>query len=866
MKKLLTRGMHLIALTILIGIMGINSTKAQDYAIKCDAQFDPAGYFHVMWHMEGDLDKVESYKVFLAEGFIKDIDGNMDKFEEIYSATAEELEEEFGIVGFYEVTIDYPYEKAFLEATLIVQATLDNGDEVNSYPSYIDYYKVDPNERLMFTSIPDQLILFKGEVFEYTAKAEYPLDNEKAVKYELQIAPESMTIDETTGYVKWAPIDEGWYEVAILASLVENPKINAVQYFQIIANRCEEPTILSGTIKDEDGNLVTSGQVSVLGGRIKIDVDGGMKVDFSYVVTQSVNDGHYNFGVDGGKYLLMYNNEFIGEVWYEDGATMSDAKIIEVECDVEKVVNMVVPVIDFELYTVGGIVIDQDNNPVPNAMVTFMAVEGEFELHQYKAFTAITNENGEYSIELPDFAKYKAFMFPMDGKDFIGFEMPLYYNQTYDPKKAELIELTADRDDINFEIGTTEDFNYYKISGVVTDADDNPMAGVLVMVTGTNDNPDFFCNKIDFSVMTGENGFYEVEAPDIFDYIVAAHNHLDYYGSLYYNQTYNYTEAEVLKLTADRDDINFQFKEYEDVTGKIQGKVVDGEGNNLPIAMLEAIMVETADEDNGYFGYAMHAYAEGGDFSFSHLIPGKYILFAFGYDESKIYEPGFYVQNEVVTLDLEKATKIEITENMIASGIEIQVEEMKGIVEDVGNNNGKVNGSVINAKSSANISQAKIYLQDDQGKIVDFESTSNSGVFNMNIPSNGDFTLKAIKVGYEDYSRDLQITENGNLNLGTIALKPTTVLSVVDLLKSNGAFAFPNPARNEFKIAFESNGGLINARLLDIRGNVLDYFVINGTSGVTTYNYQNENLTSGTYYIELNENKAMTVIPIVIAR
>lgn len=861
MKKLLTKGMHFLALALLLGILGSSQSRADEIKIQCDAHFDPAGIFHVFWAVEGDLDEIESYKIFLAPGFIKDIDANRDEFEEIFSATAEELSEDHGMMGFYQVEVEYPYEIAFLEATLFVEAYTDNGDSYMSEPLFMDFDYTDPRERLQFTTYLEKYTYFKGEIFEYDCDAEYPLDKEKEVNYELIDAPEGMKINELTGLVEWAPIDGGYYQFGIRAFLSENEKIEAYQYFNVKISNCEEPVTLSGTIKDEDGKLVTSGGVYLMGEFMIFDDEGGQ--DFEEKYYQQITDGTFEFKVDAGEYTLMYGNEYLGQYWYNEDGKYNEPTIIEVECDVNKTIDMTVPKIDFELYTVSGTVLDEEGNAVLEAYVSFIPTDDN---NFYRQYSVHPDENGNYSIQLPDMHSYKAFVIAFMENELFGFEMPLYYNQTYNPSKAEIITLTADRDDINFVVGATDDFEYYKLGGYVTDENDNPMPGVYVEVMGTNDDPDFYCNKLHFSAMTDQDGYYEVEVPDIFSYIVSANNYLDFYGSLYYNQTYNYEEAELITLTGDRDDINFKFKNFDNVaSGKIQGNVVDENGDNLLVAHVEAILIEPTDSDIGHWGMTRNIYSENGEFSISNLIPGKYVLFAFGFDEAQIYEPGFYVKAGPVTLDLDDATKLTVEENGIISGITIQMKVMKGIAEDAGKSNGKLSGAVINAQSEENIAGAKIFLQNSNGDLIEFESTSSTGVFNISLPDNGEYKLMASKVGFKDYERALNINEAGNHNIGTIPLVPNSVTSVETLEKS-GAYAYPNPSGNEFNLVFKASGATATARLLDLRGNVVDTFTINTQVGLNTYNYQNEELVNGTYFIEIKEDKAIAVIPIVIAR
>lgn len=715
---------------------------------------------------------------------------------------------------------------------------------------------------------------FVGEEYTYDADAVYTLGNAKEFKYSLSDAPDGMTIDEASGLVKWEPESPGYYFTTITATLKDDPSVTGRQYLNLLVHKCKEPGKIVIEVVNKDGEAIENGFVNIMSANEDDEMGG---ILWQHMDDEDGKDtiylpGKYTYFVDGGEYYVAFNDFYGGLVWYENAETMEEATKVIVDCGETVTVNFVIEELDFEEYTVRGKVTDEDGAPVKYASIYFSTYDNSSadslkEYNKfYRSFFAMSDENGEYSVELPNITSYRASCFAMDYDGFCN-TLPLYYNQTYNPEEAEEIVLTADRDNVNFVIGKNPDFNYVKASGYVKYDDDTPIEGAIVSFEGFNNKQNDYFYKFKSETTTEADGSFEVEIPDGFKYKAWAYaNNKDFHNLMFYNQTFNPEEAEVIEFDGDKDDINFIFEagSIPDNDGSISGSVKDTDGKKLRQVHVEAFKLFDGDTilyDN--LKGRMSLSDEDGKFEIKDLESGSYLLFAMPLIDK--YLPGFYVANDVAETDWSKATRIELSDdNKSISGIIIKLGEIEESTGD-----GQIGGIVKadNNGSRKQLYKAAITLENSlKNKIAKFEQSNLDGSFRINSLAKGNYKLTVNKPGYKDYTNALEIKSSEILDLGDIILEPMSVNEVEEEIDLFDVSVFPNPVSEKLVVNFSANTNSMEVSIINTAGEVLSSETIATVIGDNTYKYRINNLTSGMYFIQLRGVNYNKMVPFIVNR
>ncbi len=559
-------------------------------------------------------------------------------------------------------------------------------------------------------------------------------------------------------------------------------------------------------------------------------------------------------------------------LYYNQTYKRSEAEILELTGNLEGIDFIISNESEFKYYTVSGNVSTKDGTPVQHATVVFEGLYDSYgERYPYFGNQAYTDYEGNYSIQLPELFEYKAYVVTKNSYLY----KPLYYNQTYNYEEAEVISLTADREDIDFVL-EEPDFNMYKLSGKVTREDGTPIEGAMVMVEGFNDSPDYYYNRFSEAISTDSEGYYEIELPEIFKYIVYAFDYslYDRYKSmmpLYYNQTYNPEQASVLELKGDLTDIDFVFGDGpEEYKSSISGKVVDESGNPLEGIYLMAYNVSTDNinpDGSMYDGWAAIS-DNTGEFKLMSLYPGSYILLAVPKTLDNI--PGFYKEGSTVVMNWDEATIIDVEEDENVTAIEVILGTMEGAAnEDKGlyQLSGTVKAiSNANPQERHSVAGAVVYIQDSEGNMKTYATSSNDGSFNLKNLPNGSITLKVDKLGYQPYSKNISLDETLNFDAGEILLTPEPVSLNDGNTKIASVEAFQNPAKEKLNVSFESRTNNVQISLINSVGKMVWTSPVKTVRGSNNITLDVNGFANGAYFVVIDNGAYSTAYPVTIRR
>ncbi len=318
-----------------------------------------------------------------------------------------------------------------------------------------------------------------GDDYVYDADAE--AENGMAIRYYIKHGPEGMTIDETTGELRWQPQTPGSYFIRIHAEV--NRRSMAVQIWTLRVRACREPAVISGTIRDEDGELIREATSIWLIPTNQRDTSDTSQYSGS-IVTQ---DGQYRMEVDAGRYLLVASARGYRLEYYDDAEERQDAVIIELGCGDKVEADFVLDKVPhYDNYRVSGqVTLEPDGEPAA-AMVSFFGFDPSQDkqdrFNSKHIRSVLTNYDGYYSARLSNQFTYIVYVSPMPKqgvRDTIPHDtlpdswsskfVPEYYLDAYELAEAQTLELTGDVNDLDILVGPAPDYDN-GIEGIVTGA------------------------------------------------------------------------------------------------------------------------------------------------------------------------------------------------------------------------------------------------------------------------------------------------------------------------------------------------------------------------------------------------------------
>ncbi|MDQ1266014.1 MAG: hypothetical protein QG635_1166 [Bacteroidota bacterium] len=698
------------------------------------------GKLYVEWYVNVEPLKPNYFQIWLAKGTYKQINDSGTTFTQI----AELHDGDYvGDRIRYHAVIDIQLDDG--DYTLFVKMTVDNGTTFeNSSPAWFSVFDYKPHDKIIFSNYPPDKAAI-GNLYSFDLDAYYISDSTKEINFKLMDAPADMTIDTYTGEIDWTPAVKNIYYIWVQAYLAEDSSVFSDLYFAVNVGACLNLGKIIGTIVTEKGRLA-DGFLSA----VQMDSTGsGSKLYYA-----PVNDGKCELKVDEGSYYLLFEDIYGVQYFFPGTPDYKNAQLVNIQCGETFNFNMTIPdTLNQTLYNVSGYVTDENGNPIMGAMVTF---EGVYLKHgNYKRefmYSITTDTAGFYSIQIPDYFKYRA------------YALDIYGNGSYMP--------------------------------------------------------------------------------------------------LYYNQTYNYYDAEIIDLTGDRSDINFQFSKLPDNPGTITSQVQNEDGDVLPGSFVIAFQIDGLLDGRDTDSRASIA-DDHGNFKFEGLKYGAYIFFALPQDIN--YAPGFYKEGDVAVWDWADATQVNIKDN--TQDITITLPKMKAR-KGICRLSGYIKTSVkkIKFESGDALTDASIYLSEENGNAVSYVKSDLEGRFDMESLASGFYTLSVDKVGYKHFSTTIELKDNQPLDGFGIDMVPDEAVSVDDTqYNSNKAAAFPNPANQSATVKFDGTSGSASISVISITGESIYLENIQTIDGENSLNIETAKMAAGWYFVKISNGESVLVLPLVVA-
>lgn len=485
-----------------------------------------------------------------ANGFINLVYTEQDRYNSHYGKQIEIIDgvaESIVKAGDFKILYfgwEYEFEQWYDEAFTFEEAkvlSLECGDQkeitmnVRTDISWEDRYALE------FTNDQRKARTIIDELFEFDLDAVYNTDVTKPyqIEYNLQFAPEGVEIDKSTGEISWIPTEKGIYNINVRARVADEPFIFNDFYLTVVVGTCAEPAVVEGTVSYDDSEEMPYGVAFVISAE---NMNGG-KYGFGHEHYLELIEGKFRAELDAGEYFFGVQTERGQLVFYKDAINIENAESVEVECGDTREIEIVVGSQNYEFATVSGKTTDDDGNPI-SAMVYFqgrrMTAWGWEEVNSK---TVRSNEDGVYELKLPQEFEYTAYA----RADYST--SPLYWEQTYNPNEAKIIELTGDLENIDFAFESLESKYNQEISGIITNAEGQLVSNVAIIALNMND-VDAAGNQFGISTLSSD-GSFELNVAEGGNVLFALPQTRDYSPGFYVEDafaTFAWEEATVLNV------------------------------------------------------------------------------------------------------------------------------------------------------------------------------------------------------------------------------------------------------------------------------------------------------------------------------
>ncbi|GEM_PF-2685074 len=420
-----------------------------------------------------------------------------------------------------------------------------------------------------------------------------------------------------------------------------------------------------------------------------------------------------------------------------------------------------------------------------------------------------------------------------------------------------------------------------KVAGVCLDENDAPVKGATVqfypyeVFFGGNGNKQDL-GDIRTTVMTGDDGKYVIELPENGVFIAQAINSKPTSNAKkpqikYYNNVVTPLEADIIFVDGEITGIDFKFDAAVTTkTGGFAGQVNDSLGAPI-MSTLTAVQVLPGNNSDTKGRVYNSKTDDKGNFTFEGMEYGKYVVLSLPIE--KKYLPGFLSQDGLVSQKWKEATQIEVNEVMTRVIYVARHKELP-IKQGAGDVSGFVNGKKGIAFKKDNgieavetITGAMVYLENQNGQVVDYSFTEKTGQFAMTQLEDGIYNLVSDAVGFIPSSAQVVINYKTSPSAkAEVTLDMEAIASVETELNSSDLVVFPVPANADVTLSFTGLAGKATVNVLSMTGGVVLAQEMDVQTGLNISKFDFSNLSAGSYIVTINNNGRMLARTINVIR
>lgn len=517
-----------------------------------------------------------------------------------------------------------------------------------------------------------------------------------------------------------------------------------------------------------------------------------------------------------------------------------------------------------EITTIYGRVNDESGAPIEKGIVIISSsrTNDSNTTNNSQYFTAKI-ENGTYGFSVDE----GTFYLQATGGDF----EPEWYKDSPTLQSSTPVTFSCgDTIRVDFTVKRNPTSQFDTLRGMVTDkVTGQPIAAAIVEFSNAkNSRP----NSAQYTATTDTKGNYAVQLPSdqlyvarcsdqgIFDPTTA--NWIVQYIPQYYKEVSLLTEATIINPSDKIAGYNFRLVRKPDAQfkGNIRGTLVASDGHILAGKVMAFPIKDTRNE------VLTTDVLIDGTYSFTNVATGNYVLFAVATQEA--YVPGFYRAGRTATLSWGEATVISVGMQADSPTYTITLDPLSAI-----KGKGRIRGTIGKGKGIVKgetplaadpLSGAMVYAIDANGKVCAYSWSDGNGAFETSELLKGKYTLVASKIGYKEYTAEVEIADEDITTETNVELSTADPSGVEENTFVNSAVVFPNPATENISVEFTGEGATTVQLLNPLGGEVLSGTIT--STGLTRYTFSSVGLSSGRYFVKISSGNHVSVLPVSIIK
>lgn len=422
----------------------------------------------------------------------------------------------------------------------------------------------------------------------------------------------------------------------------------------------------------------------------------------------------------------------------------------------------------------------------------------------------------------------------------------------------------------NFVVSRHPAPKLYTVRGMVTDkVTGEPISSAMIEFSNPKGTR---INTTQITATTDAKGAYTVQLPGdqlfvarctagVFDPTTGIMSYT--YFPQYYREVSLLTEATLINpVSSSAAMISFRLirKTDEQFKGQIRGTLVASDGHILAGKVMAFPVKDTRSE------VLTTDVLIDGTYNFTNVATGNYVLFALATQES--YVPGFYRAGRSATLSWGEATVISVGLQSTSPTYTITLDPLSAI-----KGKGRIRGTIGKGKGIAKgdsplaadpLSGAMVYAIDANGRVSAYSWSDGNGAFETSELPKGKYTLVASKIGYKEYTAEVEIVDEDITTETNVELSTADPSGVAEDTFVNSAVVFPNPATETISVEFTGEGATSLQVMNMLGGEVHSATLV--ARGHTRYTFSGTSLPTGRYFVKITTGSTVTILPVSLMK
>ncbi|MFN8361861.1 MAG: carboxypeptidase regulatory-like domain-containing protein [Candidatus Kapaibacterium sp.] len=515
-----------------------------------------------------------------------------------------------------------------------------------------------------------------------------------------------------------------------------------------------------------------------------------------------------------------------------------------------------------QVTTLAGFVNDENGVAIEKGYVMIMSSKSSDSLNRNQVYTAEIR-GGSYGITVDE----GTFYLQAGGGDF---DAEWYQDSPIREKAMPVTLVCGDTVMANFVVSRHPAPKLYTVRGMVTDkVTGEPISSAMIEFSNPKGTR---INTTQITATTDAKGAYTVQLPGdqlfvarctagVFDPTTGIMSYT--YFPQYYREVSLLTEATLINpVSSSAAMISFRLirKTDEQFKGQIRGTLVASDGHILAGKVMAFPVKDTRSE------VLTTDVLIDGTYNFTNVATGNYVLFALATQES--YVPGFYRAGRSATLSWGEATVISVGLQSTSPTYTITLDPLSAI-----KGKGRIRGTIGKGKGIAKgdsplaadpLSGAMVYAIDANGRVSAYSWSDGNGAFETSELPKGKYTLVASKIGYKEYTAEVEIVDEDITTETNVELSTADPSGVAEDTFVNSAVVFPNPATETISVEFTGEGATSLQVMNMLGGEVHSATLV--ARGHTRYTFSGTSLPTGRYFVKITTGSTVTILPVSLMK